>query len=221
MIILTDLSEVLISGVYGVDELIMQKYGEQVAEAFLDRCEETKPFFFELMRGHFRERQFWEIFMEEGYWPFSLEEIEDFLSQNFMQEVPGTLDVYKRIIEYPETTKPGARILQGRPEIWIVSDHIAERREEIELYHPEEFRIASRKLWSYGFGLVKEDRGFFERLLYNNRKKPEEVIFVDDMIINLYSASRAGIASIAFIDANHLQREMEEYGFKFAAPKTR
>ena len=215
MIILTDLSEVLVRGVYGVEKIIEREYGPEYAEAFLKRKHETDAFFYHLMRGGITEHCYWKIFMEEKVWPFDEDEIKAFLSENFAKTVPGTLNVYKRIIGFPASTGKDAVTIFGKPEIWIVSDHIAEREFELRAVHPEVFDLASKVYWSYNAKLTKADVGFFERLLYKNKLKPDEVIFVDDLLVNLYSASNAGIRSIGFSNAEALEDDLKSNGFIF------
>lgn len=213
MIILSDLSEVLIRGVYGIHEYIQKRYGAEVSGFYLERCKKTKGSFYELMRGHYTETQFWDIFLDNRQWPFGVDDIKKMVSRNFAKTIPGTLEVYQNIIAYPDTTRPFAKIVHGRPEIWIVSDHIIERRAELEMLHPEVFQLASRLFWSYDFGITKCDVGFFERLMHDTGLLPEEVIFIDDALENLIGANDAGITSIGFTDAKNLESDLKDYGF--------
>lgn len=215
MIILTDLSEVLVRGVYGVEDLVDIYYGEEIRERFLERRQETNPFFCELMRGHMDENTFWKIFMEHYEWPFTVAEIKKLLTMNFFITIPDTLEVYERIVSYPCTTDYNAKIVDGRPDIWIVSDHIYERRDEIKNLHPEVFELSQHEIWSYQCGILKSDAGFFQHLLYATKLRPEEVIFVDDYSKNVYAARNAGIESILFSDAKRLEEELRELGFRF------
>ena len=56
--IIFDLSEVIISGYFGIQELIEKKY-KIPAEEFLNRKREMNHRFFELMRGNLKEEQYW------------------------------------------------------------------------------------------------------------------------------------------------------------------
>ncbi|MBR3116000.1 hypothetical protein IKF30_02110 [Candidatus Saccharibacteria bacterium] len=219
MIILTDLSEVLINGIYGVEKVIKKRYGTEWAKLYLQRKEETKVEFLDLMRGRLTEHGYWIRFMKDYSWPFSEQEIKYIISNNFALEVPGTRDVYERIIAYPENIFMDAKQLTGRPEIWIVSDHIAERENELRYLHPKVFGLATKVFWSYQIRNLKGDLGFFDRIIRNNHLLKEEVIFIDDYQINLTAAANAGIASIRFVNARQLEKDLKYFGFKFQPKK--
>lgn len=217
MVILTDLSEVLIKGVYGIDEKIEKVYGKEVGEEFALRRELKEDLFCVLMRGKISEDIFWKEVLDSGYdWPFGINEIKEYVSDNIKQVIPGTLDVFEKIIEYPKTTDYISEHIAGRPEIWVVSDHIRERREEIEALHPEIFELTAKQCWSFEYGMVKRDVGFFDYLLYSNHLQPNEVIFIDDQISNTHSANRAGISDIMFFNAKWLKRDLRAHHFRFS-----
>ena len=216
MIILTDLSEVLIRGVYGIEDQIKEQYGESVADHFVQRNLECNPLFVELMRGHLTEAQYWDYFFQDRDWPFGVKEITTICSFNFALGFQrSAIDVYKRIVEYPDTTLTSALRHRGRPEFWIVSDHIAERKDEIELMHPKIFQLVSKVIWSYDLGLVKHDTGFFQQLLRRHNLKYYEVLFIDDMAPNIWSAATANIAGIEYRDPEQLETQLRSYGFRF------
>ena len=218
MVILTDLSEVLIKGVFGAEKYVKEYYGAKVAKRYLNRRREINTIFCELLRGHISENIYWEVFLQQGKWPFGVEELKRFISLNIAEDIPGTLDVYQRIISYPDTLTLTKKIneISGRPEIWLVSDHISEREEELEYLHPEIFTLTSRQIWSFDYSTLKGDPGFFEYLLSCYRLSPEEVLLVDDLEINTEAAHRAGIKSILFKNAEQLESRLRRLGFDFA-----
>lgn len=60
MVILSDLSEVLIMGLYDLEKMIAKYYGEAVGEAFLARRHEIyEDTFVEVLRGHCSEDAYW------------------------------------------------------------------------------------------------------------------------------------------------------------------
>lgn len=221
MVILTDLSEVLCRGVYGTDRLVRKAYGKKMSEQFLNRYDEVEAEFIELMRGHLTEDEFWDIFFKEDIWPFGAEATKSWISANFADRMPNALSVYRRIAEYPDYISSSSTRRKGRPEIWIVSDHIAERKAELEAIHPEIFKLVSKCIWSYDYGLIKRDRGFFHRLLRENKLEPDEAIFIDDQLANIWSAQSAGIEGISFFGPVQLERDLRSYGFRFNSPVQR
>ena len=217
MVILTDLSDVLIQGFYGVGEIIATHYGKDVAEACWARHLEVEEVLRELLRGNMSEDEYWHIFLEKDRWPFGIQGIKEIFSESLQETIPGTLKVYQRIIAFPcYTRNPDSMAISGMPEIYLVSDHIAERLDEIHSYHPEIFRVVSKEFWSCEIGRIKTNLDFFPRLLRVIDIKPEEAIFIDDNANNTTSASLSGISSIRFENAKRLEVSLKEYGFQFA-----
>lgn len=215
MIILTDLSDVLIKGVYGVENTIRSSYGKEWAGMYLHRRLEIKHDFCKLMRGRLTEHGYWNGFMSQHEWPFDEQEIKQIFSTNFAMDIPGALNVYERISEYPETINVSAETQPGRPEIWIIADHIAERENELRTLHPEVFRLASKVFWSYQAQNLISDDGFLQEILYNNQIQREEVILVAKYERNLRAADDASIVSIRFDKTRQLERDLRGFGFRF------
>lgn len=224
MILFTDLSEVLIRGIYGIEDRIDHVYDTDAAIRFAERKHEMLEQFEYLMRGCMTENQFWQKFLECDKWPFGVTEIKALLSQHFVETIPGTIKVYSSITSYPDhcESKKHKSIPMGRnegqPEIWLVSDHIAERQEELEYLHPDVFNLVSRRIWSYDEVALKKDVAFFHRLLKKNDLKSDEVIFIDDYPDNTAAASKAGITSIWFRNSWQLKHQLVKYGFRFTKP---
>ena len=216
MVILTDLSDVLIHGLYGVDKILAKHYGKNAAETFWQRHLETEEDFRELMRGNMSEDDYWRLLLQGNDWPFGIQEIKDIFSENLRRDIPGTLGVYQRIITHPRSLRHRYDVLLGTPEIYIISDHIEERIEEIYQYHPDIFNVAQKAFWSCELGNIKMDETFFPQLLRVFDMPIDEFIFVDDNAYNTTAASLAGIASIYFKNAKQLEKTLEAYGFEFA-----
>ena len=217
MVILSDLSDVLIKGIYGTEEIIAERYGVEVAKRYQERRLEVNEDFRELLRGGIGEDDYWRLFMHERIWPFDIQEVKAIFSENLKKTVPETLKVYERIVAFPDSLRdPDGMAISGMPEIYIVSDHIAERIEEIYAYHPGVFAVTSKEFWSCDIGKIKMDDGFFPQLLRALDLSTDEVIFVDDDAYNTTAASLDGITSIRFESADQLEESLSEYGFCFA-----
>lgn len=215
MVILSDLSEVLIHGFYGTEEVVAERYGKMVAERFWLRHLEINEDFVKVLRGDHSEDCHWLKFLSKGEWPFNVNEVKDCFSENLKKSIPGTFDVYKNINSFPLSFGENLRIVEGRPEIYITSDHITERISEVKRYHPDIFLMATKHYWSCYMGIVKGDKGFFERVLAENNLQPDEVLFIDDMPRNIEKAEKLGIKSLQFHNSSTLKHEMEKLGFTF------
>ncbi|MBQ3348275.1 HAD-IA family hydrolase [Candidatus Saccharibacteria bacterium] len=223
MIILTDLSEVLIRGVIGADQYIKERYGVKVAESCVLRHRAINERFCDMLRGRLTEDQYWETFFSGHSWPFGVEEAKAALSWNLAQAIPDTLKVYQEIIAYPRSNEDKRLgMAEGMPTIYLVSDHITERLDQIKALHPGIFKVVKREFWSCELGQIKRDPGFFENLLEKEHLRPEEVIFIDDNVANIATASRLGVPGIRFQNATQLRTVLREtYGFVFAGDAER
>ncbi len=218
MVILTDLSDVLIKGIYGIDKLVAERYGADAGKRSWERHLEIEEDFRELLRGGMSEDDYWRLFMQKGNWPFSIQDIKDLFSENLKITIPETLKVYQRIVSYPYSLLDAdGMAVSGMPEIYIVSDHITERLDEIHRYHPGVFTVASKEFWSCEIGMIKSDDGFFPQLLRILDLPEDEVIFIDDSAMNTTAAALAGLATIRFENATQLETVLKEYGFRFAS----
>ena len=207
MVILTDLSEVLIHGMFGVEENLGRRFGPEVGDWFLRRRtdDEINNLFCNLMRGKLHEDDYWRIFLRDT--PYKMQ----------AKVVPGTLDVYKRIVAFPRSFRNNDEMMIcGMPDIYIVSDHISERIGELREYHPDIFSMMSGMIWSCDRGKLKSDDRFFQGLLREMRLSPWEVVFVDDLQINLLASARANILSICFHDAPTLEKTLAWRKFEFS-----
>ena len=131
MIILSDLSDVLIGGLHDTVRLVAEQFGRDASALCWHRLRETEKDFHNLMRGKMSEEEYYKIFFKNGDLPFTAEDIRDLFSEAFQLSIPGTLKVYQRIIAYPEMMTFKTDLVKGMPDIYIVSDHIAERIDEI------------------------------------------------------------------------------------------
>lgn len=223
MIILTDLSEVMVSGISGLEYRLADRHFTKPSDKadfavhFMRRRTETNDQFMDLMRGRMNEDAFWHLFLAGGDWPVTLEEVKVAFAENLRDVVPGTLDVYRRITQHPDLPgQPHSCFVQGAPEIYLASDHIAERIPELRESHPDVFALLTDTYWSCEMDLVKGDPDFFPWVLRDLGLDPREALFVDDLHVNVAMAAHCGIPSILFRHANQLEATLREaYGVEF------
>ena len=219
MVILTDLSEVLIRGFYGTEKIVGNRYSKKVGERFWQRHLDTNDRFQDLLRGRMLEDEYWYYFLDTNEkWPFGVEEVESMFSENMHQLLDGgdALTVYQRIIRYPKWLSGPKLMAKRTPDIYIVSDHIAERLDEIKEAHPRVFSAVKRQFWSCELGKIKQDPDFFPTLLEITGLKPDEAIFIDDSIENVISAGKSGINGICYHGPDQLAKSLARHGFVIA-----
>lgn len=214
MVIFSDLSEVLCHGVYGMEDIITRRYGEDISNIFLRRHDELNDEILHLFRGEFCEDCYWMDLLSTDELPMSLNEVKQILTDNISRDIPGTLDVYKSIKAHPRRLGSGDMI-DGRPDIYITSDHIAERVRQLGALHPNIFSIVEKSFWSCDLKHIKQDPEFFQKVLSITGLKADKVVFIDDIKSNIKSAERHGIYSILFQDAEQLKSELIDIGFQF------
>lgn len=219
MVVFTDLSEVLIHGIYGMEDIVARDHGAEVSKRFWERHDEVNDKILELFRDNCKEDDYWQAILEDGSLPFSLNYIKHVLSENIQRVIPGTLDVYKSITSHPRSVSingvPSGDRLSGRPDIYIVSDHIKERLGQLKRAHPDLFDAVAGAYWSCDIGKIKGDPDFFPTVLSVSNLPAEKIVFVDDIERNVDSARKSGIYSILFKDADQLKLDFEKIGFRF------
>ena len=169
------------------------------------------------MRGHITEERYFEIFFKDQNLPFVADDLEQAFTDEFAVKVPGTIELYRRFSAYPKSFAAGAEMVDGIPEIIVVSDHITEYIDEIMYEHYDVFTLTSGQIWSCYEGKIKSDPGFFPELLTKLNLKADEVLFIDDYDKNIEAAKAAGIESILFECADQLEEDLTELGFEFYA----
>ena len=219
MTIFCDLSEVFVHGLYDLDEILASRFGTGFAEKYKLRHEETyATLLMDLFRGKMTEDAYWTRFMASGDWPEGItpKVFESALSENLKKKIPGTLGVFQRIYGYQENNI----IVEGIPKIVLVSDHIKERIQELMMEHYDVFEIFDETYWSCDFGMIKQDKGFFDRALAMAEVAPKDVIYIDDYGKNLQAARNAGIEkTVLFTKAPLLEIALEGHGFIFEPMK--
>lgn len=218
MIIFSDLSDVLIEGIGKVSQVVIERFGKEVGEKYWKHLHDSKDDFKEVLCGRISEAEFCRRFASSDDWPFEASDIQEIFTQSFRKKIPVTIQVYQDIVAHPKSFLDST-IINGRPDIYIVSDHIKERVVEIKKDHPDIFEFTVDQFWSCEIGKIKQDEGFFLELLEELGLDTREVIFVDDNNLNIEAASKVGIVGIQFENAKQLKSELKKYGFGFGKDK--
>lgn len=192
--IIFDLSEVIISGYFGIQALIEKKY-KIPAEEFLNRKREMNHRFFELMRGNLKEEQYWEELLKGMNWTITIEDLKMTIREYLNQPVEGTMEMIKA--------------LKGKYQLILLSDHVREWMEYIEKNN-QDIKLFDKKIFSYEIGCVKPDEETFGKVLEKAKILAEETLFIDDHEINIKRAKEVGIQGIVFKNAKQLKEDLEK-----------
>ena len=191
--IIFDLSEVIISGYYGIEQLVKKKYNISVKE-FEKRKEETLEVFFKLMRGKVKEEDYWKEFLEGTHWNLQIEDLKISMRENLNQPVEGTIEIVKA--------------LKGKYQLILLSDHVKGWMEYIQERN-QDIKIFDQVILSYELGSLKSDEKTFMEVVKQINIVPNETIFIDDNEKNVKMAEKVGICGIVFKNAKQLKEELK------------
>lgn len=192
--IIFDLSEVIIFGYYGTEELVEKKY-QITAKKFLEQREIYNDLFLETMRGNGTEEAYLKELLKDTNWNISVEELKDIIRENLDRQIEGTMDIIQK--------------LKGKYQLILLSDHVKEWADYI-VETNQNLEIFDSIFFSYELGKLKSDAGTFQFVLEKLKINPNETVFIDDYEKNIDMAKAQGIHGILFQDANQLQAELKE-----------
>ncbi len=191
--IIFDLSEVIISGYYGVEKIIEQNT-KISAEEFLKRKKETINIFLDTMRGKYTEDEYIEALIQNTNWNEYKEIIKKFIRQNLDTKVEGTMKIIENLKE--------------KYNLILLSDHVKEWVEYI-LSTNKDLEVFKRKYFSYEYGMLKNEDRTFKYILENEKMIPCETIFIDDNKDNIEVANRNNLKGIIFENPKQLKDRLK------------
>lgn len=189
------MSEVIISGYFGVEYYIEQNYNIP-AEEFLKRKEvDTLDFFLDTMRGKHTEDEYCSYLLEGTNWNISIDELKKVIRRNLNIPVPGVMQIIKE--------------LKNKYKLILLSDYVKEWKEWL-FERNFELSIFDYMYFSYEHKKLKSDEGTFQFIMNTLNLNPEETIFIDDLEQNVANAQKSGINGIVFKNANQLRDELHK-----------
>lgn len=198
--IISDLSEVYLHGLWGVEERLHDKYGIVVDNKAL--YEDLKAF--ELFHhGEITEEQFWQSAIDTLQWSVSVDDLKATVRENF-QEIEGTRDIYEQLAA-------------NGYKLGLLSVHTKEWIEYCEKqfdYH----KLFDAIVYSYEYGVSKPEKRAYELILEKLDADPKECLFFDDIKKNIDAASELGITAIQFTSADQLKHDLRKAGIRLERP---
>ena len=196
--IIFDLSEVIISGYRGIEEVVLEsQYGtfenQKILEneVDLDSMRENETFL-NLLRGKLTEEEYLNHVLKNKNWNVSVEQLKTAIRQNLNQPIPGTMEIIKELKE-------------GKYQLILLSDHAREWMKYIE-ENNKDLEIFDKKIFSYDIGAVKSDEQTFKIVLEQAGIVADETLFIDDYEKNVKNAEAVGIHGIVFENAEQLRK---------------
>ena len=198
--IIFDLSEVIISGYRGIEEVVLEsQYGTfenkklLENEVDLDSMRENETFL-NLLRGKLTEEEYLNHVLKNKKWNVSVEQLKIAIRQNLNKPIPGTMEIIKELKE-------------GKYQLILLSDHAREWMEYIEEKN-KDLEIFDKKIFSYDIGAVKSDKQTFKIVLEQTGIVADETLFIDDYEKNVENSEAVGIHGIVFENAEQLRKTL-------------
>lgn len=191
--IIFDLSEVIISGYYGIEKILEERYKIEEKE-FEKQKQSTLDVFLELLRGKLTEEEYIKELLKGTNWNIDIKGFKNAIRDNLNIPVYGTMDVIKR--------------LKGKYKLILLSDHVSEWTSYI-LENNKELDIFDEIFFSYKLGSIKSDPNTFKNIMENLNINTNETIFIDDSKLNIDMAKKQGIDGILFINSKQLEEELK------------
>lgn len=193
--IICDLSDVLILGLGGSDGPLAKGLNlnhEALFAAF------SGPVLISFLKGHCLEEQFLTSAIHTNGWQISPAALSKLIKANFEIPFPDTIALMRRLGEsYPLT---------------LLSDHTREWTEFILEAHPFIEDLFPTRIFSFETGTIKSERQTFLHTLDVIGAKPQECLFIDDILINVQCARSVGIPCIQYLDAGQLAIDLANLG---------
>lgn len=192
--IIFDLSEVLISGLVGIERPLSEKLRiseDSISKAFYNDC------LAELCRGAISEVSYLKHVVSENGWSIPLEVLKRVIRENFHHRIPGMAPILDR--------------LKGRYELALLSDHVREWIAYIRSIHPF-LEAFDHFFFSFVLGTTKDDPATFRAVLEALHRDPAACLFIDDNPMNIETATSLGISCVRFISAADLSHRLEALG---------
>lgn len=192
-VLLFDLSDVLIEGLYGTVESLADRLQIPPNQVMLGLGGEPLV---ALTEGKISEVAYWKQVLERTRWGISEEELQALVRHTFRRTVQGM----------PELL-PSLR----RHRLVLLSDHAREWWEHIEAAHPF-LQVFERRFLSFEMGQTKRQVATFRHVLAELDCAPDECFFIDDLQWNVDRAKSLGIQAHIFTDVKTLRVFLNEAG---------
>ena len=191
--IIFDLSEVLISGLIGIEKELAPLVN--LSEDKFLRGLWTDSFK-ELLKGKISEDEYLSDIFERNKWETNKELFKAIVRKNFHNEVEGMIGL---ITELNKNCK-----------LILLSDHAKEWIEYIDKIHPF-LNLFDKKYFSFQSGEIKREKRAFELLLNENNLSAAECVFIDDSPTNIMVAKEVGLITIQFIGIVNLKKQLMKH----------
>jgi len=189
-ILLFDLSEVLISGLIGVESTLALLVGADESAVF--GALGGRPLT-DLCLGRCTELQYFDSVLERSRWPLDAEDLKSIVRRNFHTVIEAMPSLIERLAEHQRLV--------------LVSDHGREWIAYIEEVHGF-LRCFEQRIYSFETGSLKSQSTVFDAVLDRMGCAASDCLLIDDNPANVATATSVGIRSIQFEGRAALSRQL-------------
>jgi HAD superfamily hydrolase (TIGR01509 family) len=192
-VLIFDLSEVLIEGLYGVVESLADRLDISASDVMPGLGGQPLV---ALLEGRVSESAYWQRVREQTQWGITEAALRAIVRDAFRRPLPGMPELLVSL--------RGHRLV-------LLSDHAREWWEYIEATHPF-LQIFEQRFLSFEMGQTKRQHETFQRVLTACGCAPRECLFIDDLRWNVERAEAVGIRSHTFTSLETLVGFLEGMG---------
>lgn len=185
--IIFDLSEVLIHGLVGIEDIISR---EQQLPIHTILPSFGGDFLENLCLGNITEDEYLLSIIKEQNWNFKVSYLKKIIRNNFHNKIDGSEEILIA--------------LSKRFRIILLTDHAREWISYIETIHPF-LQFFEKKYYSFELKSLKTDPETYRTIFKKIPISFEKCLFIDDNIKNITTARSSGIKSILFENHIHLK----------------
>lgn len=192
--IIFDLSEVLIAGIIGIEEVLYSKVPkpkEEIVKSF------SGEWLKEYMVGSINEDTYLTEIVKKENWDIEIIEIKEIIRDNFHKSIDGMLPIIEALFT--------------KYKLILHSDHSKEWIEYIKAIHPF-LNLFERLFFSYELKITKHKPESFRKVIELLNANPEECLLIDDHLRNIKNADMVGIQGVQFQNANQLKTDLRMLG---------
>ncbi|MCY3870521.1 MAG: hypothetical protein OXG87_13255 [Gemmatimonadetes bacterium] len=174
-LIISDLSEVLVSGLYGIEIELQPILGipqDEILSGFSGNLLTT------LFVGRITEDEYLSEIISEKCWPVTVEGLRETIRRNLLRSDNRAIALVTSLAE--------------KMDVVILSDHAREWGDFVRQNHPF-LKVFERQFYSYETGITKSGPRAFTHVLRTMRVAAEESLFIDDRMPNVETALSVGL----------------------------
>lgn len=156
-----------------------------------------------LGKGKITEKEFWQKFFK--------------ITNSQERKIPKDLlyrELHKRFTIFPGVIEIVKKLKENNYKLGIISDTIESHARESEKHGL--FNNFGVVILSYQVGLRKTDLKIFKLALKNLYSKPQNSVFIDDIVEYVKTARKLGINGIVFKNPKQLKNSLKKLGVKIS-----